>query len=149
MGQGKDCYIKDVQFAGSSALDEGIIVTRGPTGPLEITISSHGARVQGAVTDQDGLPAAGVLVVLVPHASRRAQSRLYKTQTTDQYGHFELRGIAPGSYKLFSWEEIENGAWEDPEFLKPFEDKGETIALEEGQQKTVNIAAIRTKKTEE
>jgi protocatechuate 3,4-dioxygenase beta subunit len=50
----------------------------------------------------------------VPEPSRRTQYTLFKEQTTDQYGHFELRGIAPGDYKLFSWEEAESGAWEIP-----------------------------------
>jgi hypothetical protein len=144
-GQGKDCYIKDVQYAGSSALESGFAVKGGAAGALEITISSHGARVQGTIADSDGLRAVGVRVVLVPEPSRRNQSSLFKEQTTDQYGHFELRGIAPGDYKLFSWEEAESGAWEDPEFLKPFEEKGEKISLQENDQKTLNLTAIHTK----
>src|SRR6267378_6668272 len=72
-GQGKDCYIKDVQYAGSSALADGFSVKGGSAGTLEITISSHGARVQGTVADSDGLPAVGVRVVLVPEPSHRTQ----------------------------------------------------------------------------
>jgi hypothetical protein len=45
-GQGKDCYIKDVQYGGSSALEDGFAVKGGAAGTLEITISSRGARVQ-------------------------------------------------------------------------------------------------------
>jgi hypothetical protein len=36
-----------------------------------------------------------------------------------------LRGIAPGDDKLFSWEELESDAWQDPDFLKPFKNQGE------------------------
>jgi uncharacterized surface anchored protein len=54
--------------------------------------------------------------VLVPELSQRDNSQKYKTASTDQYGHFDLHGIAPGDYKLFSWVEVEMGAWEDPEF---------------------------------
>jgi len=117
-------------------------VKGGAAGTLEITLSSRGARVQGAVADSDGLPAVGVRVVLVPEPSHRTQSTLFKEQPTDQYGHFELRGIAPGDYKLFSWEEVESGSWEDPEFLKDFEKEGEKISLQEGDQKTLNLTAI-------
>jgi Carboxypeptidase regulatory-like domain len=144
-GQVKDCYLKDVKYGGSSSLDEGFTVVRGAPATLEITISSHGARVQGTVSEADGLPAAGVWVVLVPEVAHRSEYRLYKTQTTDQYGHFDLRGIPPGKYKLFSWEEVESAAWEDPEFLQPFEQKGERVALQEGDQKAVNLVTIRTK----
>lgn len=147
-GESKDCYIKDVHYGPSSALDEGFTVVRGAPANLEITVSSRGARVQGSVADADGLPAAGVQVVLVPEESRRTIHRLYKSETTDQYGRFDLRGIPPGNYKLFSWEEVEPGAWEDPDFLRPFETKGETAVIKEGEQQTVNLTAIRTKKTE-
>lgn len=142
-GQSKDCYIKNVQYGSFDALEEGFTV-KGVPATLEITISSRGARIQGAVVDADELPAAGVWVVLVPEPAHRTQRRLYKTATTDQYGHFDLRGIAPGDYKLFSWEESESGSWEDPDFLKPFEDKGERIYLQEGDQKSQNLKAIRT-----
>jgi Carboxypeptidase regulatory-like domain len=147
-GQSKDCYVKDVRYSGSEALDEGFTVVRGTPGELEITVSSHGARVQGSVTDADGLPAAGVWVVLVPQAGRREQRHLYKYQTTDQYGHFDLRGIRPAEYKLFSWQEVETNAWESPEFLKPFEEKGEEIELQEGEQKTIKLTAIPGERTE-
>jgi hypothetical protein len=143
-GQSKDCYIKDVRYAGSSVLEDGFTVTRGAAGLLEITISAHGATVQGNVADADGLPAAGVWAVLVPSAPRRSQNRLYKAQTTDQYGHFILKGIAPGDYQLFSWDQVEEGAWEDADFLKPFEEKGEKVTVEESDSKAVNLATIRT-----
>jgi hypothetical protein len=144
-GQAKDCYLKHVKYGASSSLDEGFTVVRGAPATLEVTISSHGERLQGTVSDGDSLAAAGVWVVLVPDVAHRSQYRLYKTQTTDQYGHFDLRGIPPGEYKLFSWEEVELGAWEDPDFLQPFEEKGERVALQEGDQKAVNLVTIRTK----
>ena len=150
-GQSKDCYVKDVQYAGSSVLEEGFSVARGSAGSLEITISSRGARVQGAVADQDGLPASGVWVALLPDAAHQSQHRLYKAQTTDQYGHFDLRGITPGDYKLFSWDEAEDGAWEDPDFMKPFYEKGqgESVSVQEGDTKSVNLVTIKTASTEQ
>ena len=141
-GPSKDCYIKEVRYGQTSALEDGFTVTRGTSEKLEVTISSRGARLQGSVADVDGLPATGVWVVLVPEETLRRQSRLYKAGTTDQYGRFDLRGIAPGDYKLFSWQEAEDGAWEDPEFLKPFEGQGERVSLREVDQKTVHLRAI-------
>jgi len=147
-GQSKDCYVKDVQYGGSSALEAGFTVGRGSPASLEITISPHGARVQGTVSDEGGLPAVGVWVALVPDAAHRTQHVLYKTETTDQYGHFDLHGVPPGEYKLFSWEEVESNAWEDPEFLKPFEDQGEKISVQEGNTKSVALTAIKTASAE-
>ena len=55
-----------------------------------------------------------------------------------------MRGIAPGDYLLLSWDEVEEGAWGDPEFLKPFEEKAEKISIQDGDVKPVNLISIRT-----
>jgi hypothetical protein len=101
------------------------------------------------VKDVDGLPAPGVRVVLVPDSARRNEFRLFKESTTDQYGRFDMRGIAPGDYKLFSWEQVEPNAWEDPDFLKPFEEKGESVSLQEGDGKSLDLVAIRSASNEQ
>jgi protocatechuate 3,4-dioxygenase beta subunit len=147
-GMSKDCYIKDMYYGESSVLKDGFTVTRGEGGSLEIVVSSRGARVQGTVMDSDGLPQAGVSIVLVPELSQRENYQKYKTESTDQYGNFDLHGIAPGDYKLFSWVEVEHGAWEDPEFLRQFEDKGQRITLRDGDHSSVKVTAIQTKAPE-
>ncbi len=144
----KDCYLKALRYGGSISPDDTFSPARGSNATLELIISSRGARVQGSVADADDLPAVGVWVILVPDEAHRGSRRLYKSASTDQYGRFELRGIAPGDYKLFSWEEAESGSWEDPEFLRPFEEKGEKVSLQEGDQKTLNLTAIRTESVE-
>jgi Carboxypeptidase regulatory-like domain len=143
-GQSRDCFVKSVRYGGTEALDDGFIVRRGAEATLEVTISSRGAHIQGTVADADNLPAAGVWVVLVPDEARRRQLRLYVARTTDQYGHFDLRGIAPGDYKLFSWDQVEENAWEDPDFLKSFEEKGEKISVQEGDSKSIDLVTINT-----
>ena len=140
--------MKAVRYGATEGLEDGFNVVRGANAQLEVTINSKGAHVQGTVTDANDLPAVGMWVVIVPDEAHRGQSRFYKATTTDQNGHFDLRGIAPGDYKLFSWEEVETGAWEDPDFLKPFEIKGVSISLKEGDQKSESLVTIRTKSQE-
>jgi hypothetical protein len=147
-GQSKDCYVKSIRYGSSDALEGAFTVVRGTQSSVEVTLSSHGARVQGAVTDKDNLPVTGVWVVLVPDAAHRDQSRLYQKTATDQYGHYLLRGISPGDYKIFCWDEVEVGAWEDPDFLRTFEDRGQKISVEYADAKTVDVVAIRMKSSE-
>jgi len=144
-GPSKDCYIKDTVYGATHSGDGVIAVGKGGGEHLEITISSRGARVEGAVVDKDGLPSTGVWVVAVPEEAKRTNFRLFKAQTTDQYGRFELRGMVPGTYKLFSWTRIETNAWEDADILRPFEEKGQPIELADGDVKTVNLKVIETK----
>lgn len=144
-GLGKDCYLKKISFGQASVINDVIIFARGASAPLEITLSSRGARVQGRVVDKDGLPAAGAWVVAVPDEARWSLHRLFKSETTDQYGKFDLHGLAPGEYKLYSWDGAENGEWEDRDFLKPFEAQGVKIEVRDDDAKEVNLTMIAMK----
>jgi len=144
-GLSKDCYIQDMVYGETHSADGLIAVTKGSGQRLDLTISSRGAQVEGAVVDEKGLPAAGVWVVAVPEEAKRTNLRLFKAQTTDQYGKFDLHGLAPGSYKLFSWAAIENNAWQDGNFLKPFEKKGVGVELTDGEVRTVTLKTLATK----
>lgn len=140
----KDCYLKEARYGPTTSTEGHFRVAPGDPASLEINLSANGARVSGNVVDADGLPATGAWVVLVPDATRRAQFGLYEAQTSDQHGNFDLRGIPPGEYKLFSWDQVELNAWQDPEFLRPFEAKGESVTLQEGDKKTKNLTVIAT-----
>jgi hypothetical protein len=148
-GQSQDSYLKAVTYGGVDSLEDGFTARAGIAATLDVTLSSRGAHVQGGVTNAEGLPAVGVWVVLVPNGKHRKRLSLYKEAQTDQHGQFLLRGISPGDYTLFSWNEVEAGAWEDPDFLKAFEDKGEKVTVQEGEAKSINLTAIGAASTEE
>jgi protocatechuate 3,4-dioxygenase beta subunit len=146
-----DFYTKDVRVNGESVLNKGLAIAAGSTrGSLEIVLSSEGTRIDGTVTDESDLPAAGAVIALVPEQEvQRKQFRLYKNATTDQYGKFILRGIAPGKYKLFSWKDVEDNAWQDPDFLKPFEDQGTEITAEKNGHLSIQLKFISADKVKQ
>lgn len=138
----EDCYLKSARFVGESVLETSLKVSSGQAGgSLEILISSMGGRVEGLVV-KEGQPFGGAHVVVVPAEPRRSQTRLFKQGNTDQYGRFVLRGIPPGDYKLFAWEELEPGAYQDPEFLKRYEEQGEAIRVEENSRLGAQLKLI-------
>jgi hypothetical protein len=143
-------YTKDVRANGESILEKGLVIAPGSArGPLEIVLSSEGTHVDGTVTDENDLPATGAVVALVPEEAHRKQFRLYKNATTDQYGKFIVHGIAPGKYKLFSWKDVEDNAWQDPDFLKPFEDRGAEITAEENGRLSIQLKLAATDKVKQ
>ena len=70
---------------------------------------------------------AGVWVLAVPEESKMNPRYLYKSVTTDQYGHYDLRGLVPGKCAIFAWDDVAPREWEDPEFLKKNRAKGVTV----------------------
>ncbi len=146
-GLSKDCYVKEIRYGERVLADDVVRVGKGAAGAIEITVSSRGARLRGVVTSNESLPMAGVWVVAVPEASKRDLHRLFKVETTDQNGRYQLRGLAPGKYKLFSWDGAERGEWEDEDFLKKFEDKGVTVEVADGDAKGADLNLIQLKDT--
>jgi hypothetical protein len=140
---GENFYLKSARLGGQDVLESGLTVGRGKAGSrLEVVIGGAPARVEGVVLSEDNLPVSGATVVAVPDAPRRARPMWYKTATTDQFGRFALKGLAPGDYKIFAWEEIEPGAYQDPDFIRPLEQKGLDVRVGEGEVKSAELKVI-------
>lgn len=138
----EDYYLKSARLSGVNVLEEGLNLSGPVRDTLELVLSPRGGRVEGAVLTQEGQPFGGARVVLVPEPPRRQRTELYKTAATDQYGRFTLRGVPPGEYKLFAWEEVETGAYQDPDFLRPYEERGKAVRVEEGARLGAELKLI-------
>jgi Carboxypeptidase regulatory-like domain len=140
-GLTKNCYVKEVRSELEANSVKKLSVSQGTT-RFEVVLSAQGGQLEGQVLNKDSLVAAGKWVVLVPEAKLRGYDWLFRSLTTDQNGRFAIHAIPPGKYKVFSWDEVEQGAWEDAEFLRPFEDKGQEIEVKESAQLKVDVSSI-------
>jgi hypothetical protein len=142
-GLAVDCYVKSARLGGADVLVGGLDVSRGDLpGPLEVVLSTAGGHIEGVVVKENQAAVAGATVALVPEAAGRGQIRLFRSALADDYGHYVLRGIPPGDYRLFAWEDVEPGAWLDPDFLREFEKRGEPVSVSERARYTVQLKAI-------
>jgi hypothetical protein len=97
--------------------------------------------VEGTVSDEGARPAVGIQVVLVP-SDRRMRIDLFRTAITDQAGRYAFKGVTPGDYKLFAWEDIEPFGYFDPAFLEKYETAGTPIHVEQNQSVSTNLRII-------
>jgi hypothetical protein len=143
-GDAPDAYLKAAKYGSSDALGTfQTVVGSGPT--LELTVGARGGRILGRVLNGDSVAAAGVWVTLMPEESKAAVRRLYQAVKTDANGKYEIRGVAPGTYRLFSWEDIEQNQWEDPDFVRSFARKATSVEIKEADTQAVDLTTIRTK----
>jgi hypothetical protein len=138
----REYYVKDARAGAADVLTGGLTVAGAGTMDIEIAIAADGATVGGAVRDKNQQPVEGATILLAPE--KRSRADLFRTATSDQNGHYEFALVAPGEYKLFAWEDVELGAWNDPDFLKDYENQGEKTVLEPRARATVDLhPAIR------
>ena len=129
-------YVKSVRSGQIDVLRDGLLIPPGATVPLEVVLASDGGGIEGAILDKYEQPVPSATVVLVPEPALREGGEFFKTTTTNQYGHYEFRSVRPGDYTVFSWADVEPEAWEDPEFLAPFEKRGTPVKVRaEGHEK--------------
>jgi len=138
-----DVYLKSARMGEDDVLENGLDMTRREVaGVLDLVFSQEGGKAEGVVLNDKNDPVSGATVVLVPDSRKRSQEHLFKSASTDQNGRFTLQSIPPGEYKLFAWEDVDQGAWFDPEFLKPHEEKGETCEVDARQATTKQLRVI-------
>jgi hypothetical protein len=111
---------------------------------LEIVVAANGGVVEGQVVDTNEKPAGDITVQITPGERRlRGRSEIDQSATTDQNGHFKIRGIRPGEYKIFAWDGTEGGyPLADAELMRPYEDKGQPLRVERGGRYSVLLHPI-------
>ncbi len=122
-------------------LETGVPVSNSQSVALDLTLSPNAAQLTGTVAN-DHMPAAGAAVVLVPQGSRKGLERYSRRSLTDQSGRFSMKSIIPGDYKILAFEGVDRSFLADPDFLQRFEDRGESVHLQEGDTLNISLDAI-------
>jgi len=137
-------YVKAILANGQDVLLPGLNLTHGPVSGFQIVLSPNAGAATGIVRDDRQEPAVGTTVALVPREKeRRPVARFYHTVTSDATGRFAFRNLAPGQYLVFAWQDVESGAWFDPDFLRPLENSAQPVNVREGGQEDVKVSLIR------
>jgi hypothetical protein len=121
----------------------GFRLTSDTASVLEVVLTTATGSVEGIALDRAGDPAPNATVVLVPLSARK-QTSLYKFLVTGSDGRFRFSEIPPGDYKLFAWDDIETGAWENAEFVRPFEMRGQPVRVTENSKDSLTLTVIYT-----
>jgi hypothetical protein len=137
----RDYITKSVRVEGRDVTDSGFLVSSGTF--LDVVVSANGATIEGTVIDSKGKPVAYATVVDVPSAERRTRSDLYQQDTTDERGHFSLRGLNSGKYTVLAFDELEEDT-RQTEFLEAYESRGKQVQLDEGARSSVVLKLIST-----
>jgi Polysaccharide lyase family 4, domain II len=137
-------YIKAARSGDLDVLASGLEVGSDPIPPLDVVLSHNPGLITGVVQNPDTRqPAPFSMVTLVPQEEeRRDQEWYYKTATADGSGAFTFKNVAPGEYRIYAWDEIEDGAYMDPDFLKPYQAKSESISVKEADRLTQPVTLI-------
>jgi hypothetical protein len=141
-GLPSNLYIRSARLGSRDALNSLLHIDGTVSDRLEIVLSPTTGSLDAVAVDESKRPTAAATVVLIPSEESRQRFDLYRIATTDSAGHASLTNIAPGSYKLFAWQDIETNAWQNADALRPFEEFGVPVTIEENGKVSQTIKVI-------
>lgn len=102
-------------------------VSPGTTVAVDVSVVSGSARVEGIVK-QDGKPASGAMVVLVPKHPGSNRD-LFRRDQSDLDGSFALQGVIPGTYTVTAIADGWDLDWSQPGVISTYAAHGQTIVV--------------------
>jgi hypothetical protein len=142
-GYPESCFVKSIRYGGQEVTDDGVDITGG--GTIDVVLSATAGEVSGAAVDKEGKPVSGAIMALIPKSGPATN---IQTRNADEKGGVTFRGLKPGEYRLIAWEDIPPGAAQDPEFLKPFEGRGESVKLDASGKQAVQVTVVPASETD-
>jgi protocatechuate 3,4-dioxygenase beta subunit len=136
-------YYKSARLGSREVLDSGFELNSQPSDTLEIVLSPKAATITVTVVDENQKPVQGATAVVVSDPARRKRQDLNRSATSNAAGQVTFEGLAPGEYKIFAWEEIATGAWQNPETLRTYDSRGQNLRLVESSKENVTLRVIR------
>jgi protocatechuate 3,4-dioxygenase beta subunit len=140
-GDREGFFLKSVTLGGRDVATG--FAASGPAS-LELVVSAKGGTIEGVVVEKEkdvdnDHPVANATVVAVPEEKFRKLPDRFGTGTTDQHGRFTIRGVAPGSYTLYAWQDLDEGVYRDLDFLRSQERNGTAVKVEEGSHQQIEL----------
>jgi beta-lactamase regulating signal transducer with metallopeptidase domain len=132
-------YLKSVKYAGENALTRPIRVSNSRD-VLEVTVQRGTGTLKGIVTDSRNDPVSGTPIAVVPDQRELVDN--YRIGLAGQDGRFAIGNIPPGSYKVFSWEVSELGAYFDPTFVGRYEQQGRSVVINSESESNTEVKLI-------
>ena len=140
-GDGQGLFLQSANLGGADVMTG--FSAAGPA-TIELVVSTKGGTVEGVVVEKEkdvdeDHPVANATVVAVPEEKFRKIPERFLVGATDQHGLFTIRGLAPGTYTLYAWQDLEDSVWRDPDFLKSQEANGTAVRVSEGSTQKVEL----------
>jgi Carboxypeptidase regulatory-like domain len=134
--------VKTVLQDGRDVADAVLEAKHGETlAGVQVVLTDRVTTVSGQVADDKGAPLAdGTVLVFASDAEKWAEdSRYIRAARPDEQGQFVVRGLPPGDYLAVAIEYVQEGQWNDPEYLESVRRYAQKVTLREGGSQAIAL----------
>ena len=140
-----DWALKTILQNGVDVTDRVFDVRSGEAlNDIQVVVTNTVNTVSGVLTDDKGAPTTdGTIVVFASEAEKWSEdSRFVRSARPDQQGKFQIKGLPAGEYLAVAVDYIEDGLWNDPEYLESIRRYGQRLRLAESDSQTLSLKLI-------
>jgi len=101
---------------------------------VQIVVTNRVTTLTGQLADDKGAPLTdGTVIVFSSDAQKWAEdSRFVRSARPDQQGQYQIRGLPAGEYLAVAIDYVQEGMWNDPEFLESLRRYAQRVTISEG-----------------
>jgi hypothetical protein len=137
--------VKSVLQGDRDVTDEAIDMGSGEQfSDVEVVLTNVVTRVNGRVTDADEKASADATVLFF--AAQREKwfdrSRWIRAARPDHNGAFQIEGLPAGDYLAVALDYVQEGVWNDPEYLASLAQSARKITLRAGESSSVPLKVV-------
>jgi hypothetical protein len=138
-------YLKAIRANGTDVTDSALEFRGSEVVSAQIVLTNRVTEISGAVR-LNGQPATDASVVLFPEdpAQWAFPSRRVRMVRVDQNGVFRVRALPAGQrYLALAVDYLEQGEYQDPEFLQRMKARATSVSLSDGESKNLDLTLIQ------
>jgi hypothetical protein len=131
---------------GSTDVTDGTMELRGTEQltSARIVLTDRVSEVNGTATARNQDATSYTVLVFAEDAARWTfPTRYIRMARADAQGRFLVRGLPGGEpYLIAAVDYVEDGEWQDPEFLEGLRENASRLAIRDGETKTVSLRLL-------
>ncbi len=137
--------VKATMYEGRDITDTPIELKSGESmSGVQVIVTDRVSSVTGDLADDKGLPLtdATILVFADDPAQWTSDTRTVRAVRPDQVGHYQIKALPAGAYRAIALDYVEDGLWNDPEYLAALRPKAQPLTVVEAMTQSITLKLV-------
>jgi len=137
--------VKAILHDGRDIADMPVEMKSGETmNGVQVIVSNRVTTISGQMLDDKGAPLVdGTVIVFPDDASKWSDdSRWVRAVRPDQQGRYQIQGLPPGDYLAVALDYVEDGAWNEAEYLDSIRRLGHRLTLSDAESRSLTLKPV-------